>query len=298
MGHPDDLSSMWNDALARADALLERSKELVVAARKVRGGTWLPFSIQPRSQNRKLAPQRSEKARSGRNRNVPIGPFVVSTYASISATCPSSCTFKDHGCYAQANTEHLTMGRLDRSARGLSALEVSLAEADGLARLWIRGVPQDGAKGGRDLRIHVGGDVSCKAGARALADAVEGLQGRGLGAAFSMTHRWRTVPREAWGPIHVLASVERTVDIVEANRRGYAPALTVAEFTQTAPFRAHGVRMIPCPFETSPKAPSCNECRLCLRDLAATGEGIMFVAHGNEVASVRRRLNVLQSQQW
>lgn len=289
-----DLAAAWAAVDATASVLLEQSIELVDEARKTSRGKWTPFSIQKLSCNRKLAPQRAEVARSGRTRNVPIGPFVASTYASISATCPSSCPFKDNGCYAQANSEHLTMGRRDRAARGLDGFAVTRAEALALRRLWPRGVPQDGAAGGRDLRLHVGGDASCTDGARLLAGAVEDLQARGLGAAWTMTHRWRTIPRDAWGPIMVLGSVERASDVREATRRGYAPAMTVPHFTHLVPRRIEGIRMVPCPFEAAPKKPTCAECRLCLRDLTATREGIVFEAHGNEVRHVRKRLRVLQ----
>lgn len=287
------LDLQWADFHARIDDLLERSDALVEESRKSRGGKWQPFSIQLKSSNRKLAPQRVEYAKDGRTRFVPIGPMVASTYASISATCPRSCPFKNCGCYAQAGANHLTMGRLDRAGRALSGLVVTRAEAAALKALWQRGVPQDGRAGGRDLRLHVGGESSCTRGTRALADAVETLRGRGLGQAWSFTHRWKTIPRDAWGPIHVLASVQTSAEVVAAARRGYAPALTVSRFRGPEPIRVGGVRIIPCPYEASPKKPTCSQCRLCLRDLRSTGEGIMFSVHGADAAQARRSLSVL-----
>ena len=286
----------WIDVHDRADDLLTRSQRLVDLGRQSRPGSWNPFSIQRVSCNRKLAPQRVELAKDGRERFVPVGPYVASSYVSISATCPASCPFKDNGCYAQAGQSHLTMGRLDRSARGLDPLSVSRAEAAALAVMWPRGVPQDGAAGGRDFRFHVGGDTSCTAGTRALAGAIDTLHGRGLGAAWSYTHRWRTIPREAWGSIHVLASVETTRDILEARRRGYAPALTLDWARSTQPYQLGGVRMIPCPYEATPKRPTCSQCRLCLRDLSATNEGIVFSVHGNDAKLARRTLRVIQKR--
>ena len=143
-------------------------------------------------------------------RPVPDGPpFIVSTWVSISGTCPDVCTFKDNGCYAQAGATHLVMGRLDRASRGRTSLSITLEEAAAIDELFPGGVPQDGARGGRDMRLHVGGDVSCRKGAKALGEAVARFQKRGGGRCWTYTHRWREVPREAWGPISVLASVER-----------------------------------------------------------------------------------------
>ncbi len=300
IGSPVDrarkIDRAWASVQERVDALLDRSQELVDLGRKIRKGKWNPFSIQPVSCNRKLAPQRVEIANSGRERFVATGPYVASSYVSISATCPSSCPFKDNGCYAQAGQTHLIMGRLDRAGRALSPLTVTRAEAAAIGALWPRGVPQDGAAGGRDFRLHVGGDTSCTRGTRALADAVETLHGRGLGDAWSYTHRWRTIPREAWGSIRVLASVETSREIVEAKRRGYAPALTVDVARSEQPYQIGGVRMIPCPYESTPKQPTCSQCRLCLRDLSDTNEGIVFSVHGNDAKLARRSLRVIQGK--
>ena len=47
---------------------------------------------------------------------------VDSTYASIKATCPSSCPLRDEGCYAQNSYTGMINWRLDRRARGGSPL--------------------------------------------------------------------------------------------------------------------------------------------------------------------------------
>lgn len=286
------LSVMLEDLDARASEIEARSTALVAESRGLRRGAWAPYSIQLQSSNSKLAPQRVEIAKSKRKRFVPIGPFVASTYSSISATCPRSCFFKDNGCFAQAGAHHLTMGRLDRASRGMDGLEVSLAEADALSKIWPRGVPQDGHRGGRDIRLHVGGDTSCTRGARALADAVQTLKDRGLGAAWTYTHRWRTIPRESWGPIRIFASVERSVDAIEAMRRGYSPALTRAEVFGSGTWKvAPDLAITPCPYEAHPSKPTCSKCRLCLDGaLDRVGHGVAFFAHGRETDLVRIRL--------
>lgn len=280
-----------------ADALLKRSEALLVESRSVAGGSWATSSIQKKSANPKLSPTRAETARSGRTRFVPTGPFVASTYASIRATCPASCPFKDRGCYAQAGSTHLTMGRLDRASSGKTGLQVTAAEADALEALWPRGVPQDGAAGGRDLRLHVGGETSCEAGAQRLARAVTALQERRLGAAWTYTHRWRTIPREAFGPISVLASVERLHEIELAAERGYAAAITVPAFADAGLIpTGGGFAAIPCPFEAGANAVTCAQCRLCLDDraLLSRRRAIAFAVHGKDEDLARSSLTQLR----
>lgn len=285
----------YGDLLQRADQLLERSAELLdTALATPKAKRSVPLSVQRASANRKMAPQREERARSGRRRFVPIGPFCVTTYVSISATCPTSCPYKDNGCYAQAGASHLTMNGLDRAAAGWKPLEVTQAEARAIDGLWKRGkAPQDGARGGRDLRLHVAGDASCATGARELGRSVDRFRSRGGGLAWTYTHRWREIPRDAWGPISVLASCETPSDVDEALDLGYAPALTVESFDSPRAFPAGGAKIVPCPAEAGKT--TCVECRLCIRGgLAKRGRGIGFLLHGGLVDKARARLRVLQ----
>ncbi|HKY50814.1 MAG TPA: hypothetical protein VJP45_06120, partial [Candidatus Limnocylindria bacterium] len=150
----------------------------------------LPVSVQRASSNRKLAPQLQRKFPNGWRRNEPQGPYVTSTYVSIAATCPDSCRFKNNGCYDQAGPAAKHARARDAAADGWSALEVIRAEADAIDRLYPNGVPQDGARGGRDLRLHVGGDVSCSRGAELLGEAARRWRERGGGAVWVYTHRW------------------------------------------------------------------------------------------------------------
>jgi len=285
-----------DDLVARAGTLLEWSRRLVTEAidpiARSRNRSLRPYSIQPVAANNKLNPIRVEIANNGRKRFVPCGPaYAASTYASIAATCPITCAFKDNGCYAQAGAGHLTMGRLDAIGRTMVPLDVTLAEADGLSRLWPKGVPQDGGAGGRDLRLHVGGESSCEAGARALADAVAGLKSRGLGTPWTFTHRWAEIDRDAWGPIGVLASIDHADDAGAAMARGYAPAITVPEFDGRKLIDiGGGAKAIPCPYEAGADL-TCVTCRLCLdEDLLGRRRGIAFRAHGRDKLVAIERL--------
>lgn len=285
-----------DELLARADELHERSLELLDVARSGMRNSSSPVSLQRASANSKLSPIREDIAKSGRKRFVPVGPFVTSTYVSIEATCPDFCPWKGNGCYASEGESHLTMAGLNRAAWNMTALQVTLAEAAAIDAAFARGVPQDGAKGGRDLRLHVGGEVSCTTGARALAAAVRRWSARGGGPAWTFTKRWRQIDREAWGPISVLASCVSTADVAAARARGYAAAIVVADFPDgPASWRYADGRAIPCPAEAT-KHVTCSSCRMCMdaERLLERGLVIAFKAHGAGAEKVRRRLPVVR----
>lgn len=252
-----------------------------------------PVSIQPRSANRKLSPQRVELV--GKlKRNVPLGPYVTSTFVSIQATCPDSCAFKENGCYATSGITVALMRNLDSHSEGWTALEVMREEArliDGK-----RGVKDGGRHGdeGRDIRLHVGGEVSCDEGARILAGAVGRYRDRGGGVVWTYTHRWRDIPRTDWEEIQVLASCDTEADIVDAREQGYVPAFVVERFKSNKVFDVAGTTFVPCPAEAGKM--TCVQCRLCL-DTAALrrrGLGIAFAIHGPQTEKARTHLRVIR----
>lgn len=215
-------------------------------------------------------------------RPMPTAPYVCVTYVSIESTCPDSCVFKGKGCFAQNGFIRRITRPLDV---GLSGLEVARNEARLIDESFGGGrVPQDGARGGRDLRLHVGGDVSGPAAALLLADAARRWVARGGGDVWTYTHRWREIPADYWGPIRVWASTETLAEATEAQALGYRASLTIDK-GYAQPVR-HMVKewqtaasVIPCPWETR-KVP-CNQCRLCLRENIPGNPVIGFVVHGN-----------------
>ena len=226
-------------------------------------------------------------------------PFVSTTDVSIAATCRDACPFKGGGCFAEAGFTRFMARRLDAAAEGLTADQVIAEEAQLIDTAFKGGrVPQDGARGGRDLRLHVGGDVGSTLGARLLAGAAARWRDRGGGAVWSFTHAWREVPREAWGPISVLASVERPEDIEAARAAGYAAALVVDRFPSARAFTLPGsdTKIVPCPAETRSK--TCVECRLCLDadKLLDRNVAIAFEAHGPTARRAREALVDLSTQ--
>lgn len=286
------------DIVAEAKILKRRSEDLLREALRVPKKR-IPVSIQRSSADSKLAPQREVMVK-GRKRNVPLGPYVTSTYVSIRGTCPDSCAYKGGGCYASSGMAHLTMASLDSGSEGWDSLEITLAEARAIDRLWPNGIPQDGHWGGRDLRIHVGGEVSCARGASALGEASVRWRERQGGDVWTYTHRWKQIPRSCWGTsISVLASCENENSAQLAHESGYAVAVTVERFPDDGrPFQYGHFVAIPCPAEV--RETTCNSCRLCLDDerLRKKGLAIAFALHGPQklVAIDRLRRSSGQSR--
>lgn len=268
--------------------------------RRAAGAVFHPITCNSKLAPQKRVPYHNDPARfSATNqykfRQVPIAPFCSSTYVSIHATCSDVCVFKDHGCYVQTDRfMSKAVKELDSQASQLDGFEVILNEAWTIDTSFPqRGgrIPQDGARGGRDLRLHIGGDTPTPGAAAILADVATRWRQRGGGWVWSFTHGWRTIHREAFGPdLSVLASVENPRDARRAMRRGYAAAMVVDMFERDGVYQIGGLPFIPCPNET--RARTCVECRLCLDDkaLVARGVGILFAAHGTKANQVKDAL--------
>lgn len=288
-------------------------------------------SFQGRSSNRKLSPTREVHVpNSPWPRFEPIGPYICTTYVSIAETCPSSCAFKDAGCFAQTGMTGRLIKKLDQAAtlereryrllvkarslveardmlgeEGIIYRSVAHAEAAAIDRQFQRGVPQDGAKGGRDLRLHVSGDVRDAEGAKELAGAASRWYLRDGGDVYTYTHRAHQIPREDWGGVDgvsILSSVETPKQARLARDRGYAIAIVVRSFPDdtTRAFELPGVpgKIIPCPAETGVKKTdgsevTCVDCRLCFDAdaLYDRNRAIGFAAHG-AVKKAKRKLPV------
>lgn len=263
----------------------------------------LPVSFQIKSTNRKLAPVLFEPVPgSRRKRPVAIGPFCCSTYVSIEATCPSHCAFRDNGCYADGVAGYSPTRKLDKAAKGWTASRTTTAEAALIDEQFPNGVPQDGWKGrGRDLRLHISGEVSGSAGARSLAAAAWGWHLRGGGAVWTYTHRWREVPFAAWGKkLSAVASCETIEDINDAHGLGYGASITLVAFPDHRPFQVPGTdfKIMPCPAEVQGK--TCVECRLCMRSSWLNERKLVigFSIHGRDSRRAKNRLRVIQGDSF
>lgn len=261
---------------------------------KYRGSKRLPgVTLSMASSSEKLAPVRQFYRGPDTKLGIePIGPYCASTYVSISATCPTTCGLRNNGCYSQSGSHRRIMDKLDAAGAALRPEDIAAHEASCMRRAYGgKEVPQDGARGGRDLRLHVGGDVPNETGARWLADAARDWLRRGGGCVWTYTHRWREVPADAWGHIAVWASCESTAEVKEAHKASYRAAVVVAEHPSDKLYVRDGVRILPCPFETRKK--TCVECRLCLDAPIDPRIAIGFAAHGGGKKELKRRLTLI-----
>jgi hypothetical protein len=217
---------------------------------------------------------------------------VDATYASIKATCPSTCPLKDEGCYAQTSYVGMVNQRMNRRARQGSPLDVARAEARALDSAYKSGqVPQ-----GRALRLHVSGDSRSVKGTRVLNAAVARWKARGGGDCWSYTHAWAHVPRSEWSNVSILASVASTSEVPKARAQGYAPAIVVSQHPSDKAFTLSGsdTTWIPCPNQT--RGVGCTDCGLCMKAnwLYETNRGIAFAVHGIYKNKLKKHLTVLQ----
>lgn len=216
-----------------------------------------------------------------RSKNSKVGD-VSATYVSLKS-CPACCALRGQGCYAELGKVGMYVRKLDKTAdeRAVDGRDMARAEARAI----------DGLTGQRPLRLHVSGDTRTATNAKIVAGAAERYIARGAQKVWSYTHAWRDVPRRSWGKVSMLASCETVDDAARALKKGYAPAVVVAE--HPADGRAvrderTGVKLIPCPAQTRDEV-TCESCRLCWNDdkLKADRAAITFAAHGPRQGAVR-----------
>jgi hypothetical protein len=227
---------------------------------------------------------------------------VATTYASIKASCPEACELRKTGeCYAKNGMVGFVVNRLDKASDGHDPIGTATTEAAEIDGAFKGGaVPQDGAKGGRDLRLHTSGDCSTPEAAAIVGAAAERWVARKGGDVWTYTHAWRDVPRSAWtSSVSVLASVDNVADATAAMESGYAVARYVAEFPSAKGWTEAGVRWIACPAQTTENT-GCADCRLCMGadKLRERGVGIAFSAHGTKSNSLKRRLQSGNYETW
>lgn len=197
---------------------------------------------------------------------------VSATYVT-QASCPSTCSFRNNGCYAESGKMAFVSRRLNVSTED-NLTVIAQAEADA-----IRGLT-----GKLPLRVHVVGDCSADASARIVSQAMLDHESKHDQPAWTYTHAWRNVSRESWSAASVQASCESPSDEADARAAGYATVRVVAEFEADKLYTsADGSKILPCPQQTG-KSADCASCRLCmgpaLERRRKHGISIGFAAHG------------------
>lgn len=214
------------------------------------------------------------------SQNTKTGP-ISTTYAS-QASCDEACPFLKNGCYAEAGYTGCTTHRLNKAEGDNSPEAIAAQEAEAI----------DSLTGRMDLRVHVVGDCKTNAAATIVAKAMRKHRRKKGKSAYTYTHAWRTVDRSAWLGESVLASCETTNEVKAAKERGYAAALVVEKFEREKVYEIDGVRVIPCPAQTSREL-QCVDCQICMRadKLEKTGFTVAFEAHGTSKKKVVNTIN-------
>lgn len=253
--------------------------------RKLRGVRYIP-----RSGNSKIGGQKSNA--------------LDAIYIAIGPSC-LDCPFKSipskdgdagqkpvkQGCWAEVERVGMLNMRLEQEAMedGMDRRALGREVARAIRASWPRGIPK-----GQRLRLPVSGDLSTPSAIKPVAAAVDDWLDRGGAGVWGYTHGWRRVRREAWGTVSVLASVETIADAKKAIKRGYAPAIVVADFPNgPRAWFEDELRIIPCPEQTL--GVTCDECQLCFNDTALLDRNavVAFKAHGQ---TKKRALKVLQEK--
>lgn len=197
--------------------------------------------------------------------------IVSATYAPIQ-TCPASCPFLNHGCYAQTSHTGMHAARLGATAEKMgikTPLRFAQEEAKAIKTL----------KGEYDLRLHVVGDCKTPKAAEVLAKAASTYTAKSGKKVWTYTHAWREIPRKKFGDISVLASCETLDECKAAMKRGYAASVVrLKPFKGTMNF--YGLKMTAC--RELSDGTKCDQCRKCMNDrkLLNNNEVICFFPHG------------------
>lgn len=213
--------------------------------------------------------------------NEKIG-YVSATYVS-QTSCPADCGARDI-CYAnQGNTKHTT-NRVNQSKASIEELATNEARVI------------DSLSGQLPLRIHVVGDCTTDYAAQTVAAAGARHRAKSGQHVWTYTHASKTVARESWGNVSVLASCDTLADIPAARAKGYATAVVVPHHTTDKAYIVDGIKLLPCPEQTG-KAQNCSACKLCWNDdsLKAAQITIAFAAHSVSDAKKSAHFNILNN---
>lgn len=308
------------------------------------------FSLQIKSGEDPLAIGGVLAVASLKSANSKTGDCYVTSAAQQS--CPNGknnvyrCPFiEGKGCYAEQANQGVWTNILNTTAAAAEAdsLEIAKAEAAAIEKLaaYLNTYENGPSK---LLRIHIVGDAVTADSARVIAEAAKpfvrrnaeiatlfsrnqegrliGNGGRGDSKVWAYTHGWRTVPREAWGEVSVLASCETQEDMEEAYAKGYALAAVVKKYENEHLWKSGEEQrwkaypsgnfiILPCPNEAgSPskldpdtgksvegKKPQCFECGLCLKEkmLREKRMVIAFETHGSSTKVINEVLVQLKA---
>lgn len=201
-----------------------------------------------------------------RNSKTGIMPAVYGSRES----CPTTCALYS-ACYGKSG--HASLHWADNSSADHNALVT-----------WIRALPRDGM-----WRYGVVGDLPHDRGvidASALGDIASANNGRPV---LAYTHHLPTGDN-----IRALANVRHTMhvnvscDSVQDIKSVLNAGLSAVTYTSSGDTRKTwtdaGIKYVTCPNQSTKKAPTCAQCRLCARPRDYV---IVFRAHGNSKNTIQ-----------
>lgn len=210
-----------------------------------------------------------------RSANAKTGPIPVSTTSADS--CPPSCPFQGHGCYAEGGKLGLHWGKVTRGERGASWREfLSAVSRIASGQLWRHN--QAGDLPGTGERIAAGA-LSQLVSAAKHTRGFTYTHKRVLGAskiAASNREAIRDAVRSGF-VINLSANNPRHAD--ELADLGIAPVTTVLPADAPRVSRTPGGRLVVvCPAQTR-EGVTCASCQLCANP-TRRGVVVGFLAHG------------------
>jgi hypothetical protein len=172
-------------------------------------------------------------------------------------------------------------------AKGLTRpVDIARAEAKAIREL----------SGDRPLRLHIVGDCKTPKAAEIVARACHEYSRKSRQKVWTYTHTWKTIPRDKWGDISVLASCESIRDAKYAMSRGYAASIVrIKPFDKS--FNYEGLRMVPCLEMVN--GTQCDRCRICWHDnnLRKNKHVICFFVHGTGIDKARSAVYKCEHQE-
>lgn len=201
---------------------------------------------------------------------------VSSTYVS-QGSCPSSCVFRNAGCYAELGYVGILNKKFDTA---ISPEKIAEAEAKGISML----------TGARPLRLHVVGDCATNQSANIVSKAAEEYTKKFGMPVWTYTHG--NTDKVFWRGVSVLKSCETISQIHEADKKGFASALVVSKFLSDKAYKLdNDFTGIPCPAQT--RGLECATCKLCMNadKLHKLKRVILFEAHGSKKNIVKTKVN-------
>ena len=200
---------------------------------------------------------------------------VSATYAPIQS-CPDTCAFKDSGCYGQNGP----CGRVfNRVTKNTDKLKLTLTD---IARHEAKGI--DGLPGELPLRLHVTGDCPTDESASIVSDACEHYSAKTDQPVWAYTHAWKTVNRDSWGGVNVLASVETASQALEAHSKGYTvawviPLDKIADTVQQCAKMGLNAKLC----NSFANKAKCTQCRICFNTDVSKVDVVLLPTHGTQV---------------